>query len=67
MKRLLIVALIVAGCGLSDAESLWCDNEGLYVSRAAENLGIEYETRDKGDGNWVRACKAAYELREEFP
>lgn len=65
--------------GLSDAERVWCDDRTVTVVAAADALNIGPEPKGRVDGtdtlsqwsykkasldrDWVRACKAAYEVR----
>ncbi|MEE8497398.1 MAG: hypothetical protein V3S62_02580 [Acidimicrobiia bacterium] len=65
--------------GLSDAERVWCNDRTVTVAAAADALNIGPEPKGRVDGpdtlsqwsyrkasldrDWVRACKAAYEVR----
>ena len=67
-----IMAVVAAGCGLSDAEQTWCLGQphANEINAAAESLGIDNSkwgtsvaSQLASDSNFQRACKAAYQAR----
>jgi len=70
MTLLASVVFTACGGGLTDAERVWCDEFSSIslVYDAAESLGIDdrFDFPSSGEApssEYVRACKAAYEIR----
>jgi len=70
MTLLVSVVFTACGGGLTDAERVWCSLENRFdIVRAAVRLDLDLERIDspaRGEAptsEFVRACKAAYELR----